>query len=178
MYKSHPRPFVGVFQSIFSQFSAIMSTVGHNLQKKWQRLQERVWDTPAKGSSWFGSVLLRRLPNSRTFSSRCEGPRPHAWSMCAACLCPCISLARATPLGRSRYQTSEFPTELPTSTRCNQGSPAQPVSGHSGSTIWRTQAFLAALTCEGLGCRGGGSSSQSEQMPPPRAFIRNPEPQP
>ena len=28
----------------------------------------------------------------------------------------CISLSRATPLGRSRYQTSEFPTisELPT----------------------------------------------------------------
>ena len=48
----------------------------------------------------------------------CEGPRPHAWSMCAAWFCPCISLSRGTPLGRSRYQilefptTSEFPTEL------------------------------------------------------------------
>ena len=42
--------------------------------------------------------------------------------MCAACLCPCIFLTRATPLGRSRFQkseppsTSEFPTELPTHT--------------------------------------------------------------
>ena len=50
----------------------------------------------------------------------CEDPRPHAWSMCAACFCSCISQSRATPLGRSRYQTSElpttseFPTELPT----------------------------------------------------------------
>ena len=26
----------------------------------------------------------------------------------------CIFLSRATPQGRSRYQTSEFPTELPT----------------------------------------------------------------
>ena len=32
----------------------------------------------------------------------CEDPRPHAWSMCAACLCSCIFLSRATPLGRSR----------------------------------------------------------------------------
>ena len=52
----------------------------------------------------------------------CEDPRPHAWSMCAACFSSCMSLARATPLGRSRYQTSgfpttsEFPTELPTHT--------------------------------------------------------------
>jgi len=52
----------------------------------------------------------------------CADPRPHAWSMCAACFCPCVSLSRATPLGRSRYQTSEFlntpefPTELPTYT--------------------------------------------------------------
>jgi len=50
----------------------------------------------------------------------CEDPRPNVWSMCAACFCPCISLSRATPPGRSRYQTSEFPatsefpTELPT----------------------------------------------------------------
>ena len=29
-------------------------------------------------------------------------------------VCPCISLSRATPLGRSRDQTSEFPTEWPT----------------------------------------------------------------
>ena len=28
-----------------------------------------------------------------------EDPRPHSWSMCAACLCSCISLSRATPLG-------------------------------------------------------------------------------
>ena len=50
----------------------------------------------------------------------CEDPRPHAWSMCVSCFCPCISLSRATPLGRARYQTSEFlntsefPTESPT----------------------------------------------------------------
>ena len=42
-------------------------------------------------------------------------PRPHAWSMCAACFFPCIPLSRETPLGRSRYQTSELPntSELP-----------------------------------------------------------------
>ena len=49
-------------------------------------------------------------------SHRCEDPRPHAWSMCAACFWSCISLSCATPLGRSRYQTSEFPIELPTHT--------------------------------------------------------------
>ena len=53
----------------------------------------------------------------------CEDPRPHAWSMCAASFCSSIRLSRATPLGRSRYQTSEipttskFPTELPTHRR-------------------------------------------------------------
>jgi len=36
--------------------------------------------------------------------------------MCAACSCSCISLSRATPPGRSRYQASEFSTELPTHT--------------------------------------------------------------
>ena len=52
----------------------------------------------------------------------CGDPRPHAWSMCVAYFCSCISLSRATPLGRSRYHTSEFPTtsefpaELPTRT--------------------------------------------------------------
>ena len=48
----------------------------------------------------------------------CEEPRPHAWSMCAACFCPCIPKSRATPLGRSRYQTSQFPSssEVPTVT--------------------------------------------------------------
>jgi len=52
------------------------------------------------------------LPGGRI---SCEDPRPHAaWSMCTACLCLCIPLSRATPLGRLRYQTSEFPTELPT----------------------------------------------------------------
>ena len=50
----------------------------------------------------------------------CEDPRPHVWSMCAACFCPCISLSRAT-LGRSHYQisvlnTSVIPAELPTHT--------------------------------------------------------------
>ena len=39
----------------------------------------------------------------------CEGLRPLAWSMCAAYFRPCISLSRATPLGRSRYHTSQFP---------------------------------------------------------------------
>jgi hypothetical protein len=53
----------------------------------------------------------------------CEDPRPHAWSMCASCLCSCIFQSRATPPGRSRYQTSEFPstsefpTEIPTHNR-------------------------------------------------------------
>ena len=37
-----------------------------------------------------------------------EDPKPHAWSMCAACFCPCISQSRATLPGQSRYQTSEF----------------------------------------------------------------------
>ena len=35
------------------------------------------------------------------------------WSMCAACFCPCIPLSCANPLGRSLYQISEFPTEVP-----------------------------------------------------------------
>ena len=35
----------------------------------------------------------------------CVDPRPHAWSMRAACFCPCISQSRATPPGRRRYQT-------------------------------------------------------------------------
>ena len=54
-----------------------------------------------------GGVLCANL-------DRCKDPRP-----CAACLCSCISVSRATPLGWSRYQrsefstTSEFPTELP-----------------------------------------------------------------
>ena len=58
---------------------------------------------------------------------RCEDPRPDVWSMCVSCLCPCISLSHATPLGRSRYQTSEllnsseFPTELPTHMRTVSG---------------------------------------------------------
>ena len=52
----------------------------------------------------------------------CEDPRPHAWSMCASCLCSCIFQSRATPPGRSRYQTSEFstsefPAEIPTHNR-------------------------------------------------------------
>ena len=46
-------------------------------------------------------------------SSTREEPRPHAWSMCAACVCPCISLSRATPLGRLRYQTSKSPLHRP-----------------------------------------------------------------
>jgi hypothetical protein len=69
------------------------------------------------------------LPSHTHASSggNCEDPRPHAWSMCAACLCSCISLSRATPLGQSRYQTSgfptssEFPTELPS--HRNRGHP-------------------------------------------------------
>ena len=50
-----------------------------------------------------------------TLSHGCEKLRPHAWSMCAASR-PCVLQSRATPLGRSRYQTSEFPTalEIPT----------------------------------------------------------------
>jgi len=55
-------------------------------------------------------------PNLHQVLMNCEDPRPHAWSMCASCFCLCISLSRATPLGRSRYQTSEFPTEVPTHT--------------------------------------------------------------
>ena len=58
----------------------------------------------------------------------CEDPRPHAWSMCAACFCPCISLSRATPLGRSLYQTLEFPAELLTRTL----PPPQPLEAWAG----------------------------------------------
>jgi hypothetical protein len=39
-----------------------------------------------------------------------EDLMPRAWSVCAACSCPCISLSRATPLGRSRYQKSNSST--------------------------------------------------------------------
>ena len=66
------------------------------------------------------------------FRAGCEDPRPHAWSLCAACLCHCISLSRATPLGRSCYQTSEFPTtsefpaELPTHTAVPYSEKAAP----------------------------------------------------
>ena len=66
-----------------------------------------------------------------TASTRCEDPRPHVWSMCAACFCPCISLSLATPLGRSRYQTSEFPTKSPTHTGRETGS-----SGKGLPTSW------------------------------------------
>ena len=68
-------------------------------------------------------VVLRfskfgRDPASRIHPS-CEDPRRHAWSMCASCFCPCMSLSRATPLGRSRHQTSEFlnTSEFPTGLR-------------------------------------------------------------
>ena len=63
------------------------------------------------------TLLLRPAARRRTHGLiACERPRPHVWRMCAACFRPCISQSRATPLGRSRYQTSEFPitSELPT----------------------------------------------------------------
>ena len=53
---------------------------------------------------------------SVTLRPPCEDPRPHAWSMCAAFLCPCIFQSPAAPLERSHYQTSEFlnTSEFPT----------------------------------------------------------------
>ena len=50
-------------------------------------------------------------------------------SMCTVCFCSCISLSRATPLGRSHHQASEpptasnFPTELPTNMAGGRGLP-------------------------------------------------------
>ena len=57
-------------------------------------------------------ALTTSFPNPEL----CEDPRPHTLNMCTACFCSCISLSRATPLGRSRDHTSEFPTtsEVPT----------------------------------------------------------------
>ena len=54
------------------------------------------------------------LPRCVSTQPPCEDLRPHAWSVCAACFCPRISQSRSTPLGRSSYQTSEFPTDLST----------------------------------------------------------------
>ena len=42
--------------------------------------------------------LVRHVSRREVTDQACENPRPHAWSMCAACLC----------------STSEFTTELPT----------------------------------------------------------------
>ena len=45
--------------------------------------------------------------------------RPHAWSMCAACFCPCVSPMKIQPtiaVMSPNIATSDFPTELPTHT--------------------------------------------------------------
>ena len=93
----------------------------------------------------------------------CGNPRPHAWSLCAACFCPCISLSRATPSGRARYQTSEFltrsefPTELPTHNPPIQDSVPDPEvdarwsaisGGPPGMHIWgMSPPFLPIIFC-------------------------------
>ena len=75
--------------------------------------------TPPAQTLNLGSLDLQEDPGRREELKGyepCEDPRPHAWSMCAACCCPCMTLSRATPLGRSRYPTSQFPTISPTHT--------------------------------------------------------------
>ena len=71
--------------------------------------------TVGTGVTPHASAVGSFLPNFLADSHQgCKDPRPYAWSMCAACFCPWISLSRATPSGRSHHQTSELPTELPT----------------------------------------------------------------
>ena len=69
------------------------------------------------------TAIGRRTGHLTTVGCRtvlCEDPRPHAWSMCAACFCSCISPMQIQPTRAVTYQTSqflitsEFPTELPT----------------------------------------------------------------
>ena len=79
-----------------------------------------LYGQPTGPSYWSGSSPSLSCDKHARSYIACEDPRPHARNMCAACFCPCISLSLATPLGRSLYQTSEFPpaseypTKLPT----------------------------------------------------------------
>ena len=83
----------------------------------------------------------------------CEDPRPHA-CMCAAYFCPGIFLSHATPLGRSRYQMSEFPTtsefpiELPSHRERGFRSPGMLKSCTSSRTVLQFCSFtILPLYC-------------------------------
>ena len=75
----------------------------------------------------------------------CEDPRPHAWSMCAACLCPCISLSRACGLGSSHLSRAAGRTHsLPRQD-------THPLSPSAGTLSLLTHALSrAAGRCEHL----------------------------
>ena len=90
-----------------------------------------------------------RIPGLLT----CEDPRPHA-CMCAAYFCPCTFLSHATPLGRSRYQMSEFPTtsefpiELPSHRERGFRSPGMLESCTSSRTVLQFCSFtILPLYC-------------------------------
>ena len=53
---------------------------------------------------------LQKGPSRIMPGAWCEDPRPHAWSMCATCLCPCIFSVTCNP---SREHRSSRPSFLP-----------------------------------------------------------------
>ena len=83
--------------------------------------------------------------------------------MCAAVFNPCIFQSRATPLGRSRYQTSEFlntsefSTELPNPPQARNGESCG-LSESLGIRSFRSSVFhniceLPTLSCVEMICR-------------------------
>ena len=66
-----------------------------------QVLFKPAWSILDVSTMFFSKSCLGSAADSQLMPPPYEDPMPHAWSMCAACLCPCISLSRATPLGQS-----------------------------------------------------------------------------
>ena len=144
-----------------------------------------------RGRERGGKRTRKRERMSLQVPHLCEDSRPHARSMCAACFCPCISLSRATPLGRSSYQTSEFPTisefltELPTHNLHRRGNmahvrqsrPELPRDGHRLRLITPSTSPIRNTPLLGPCSRtipkvlwwsqGGGAISYERGTPPP-----------
>jgi len=114
---------------------------------------------------WASAVLSGRIKLAVPEAHRNDGSGGGLrgwvmWSMCAACFCPCFPLSRATPLGWSRYQTSEFPstseflTELPTNM----------VQIRQLSARDRFRARREHLSEEGTTYREGNNLARNEQL--------------